>query len=228
MARGESAFDGPLAGGQIEATEVSEDGAVLASVRVTDDEKSAAQAIFSALGDGGRPLPPDDAGAAEAICARASDGLPVLAVRDLRIEEARAAAPAEGTIFKAGYFGAELRFDVVDGEERSTITLDDANGTTLVLDENGVQAPTSPLIQGDHAAAEDVALAQPAIDLLKQIGPITLLLASAVNVLAPGTITPQQIADLTAALAPYLVPASGGTPAAPTTRAPDLRGEPGA
>jgi hypothetical protein len=225
MATGESAFDGPIESATIEATEISDEGVMLASVEVNEDDASPREAVYGSLGDGGRPLAPDDDGAAEAICARASDRLPVIAARDLRIEKARATTPAVGTVYKAGYYGAELRFDVVDGEERSTATLTDANGSELVLDEDGVRAPTSPLVQGDPGTAADVLLAQPAIDLLAQIGPITLLLAAAVNALAPGTITPQQITDLTTALAPFLVP---GSPNAPTTRAPDLRGEPGA
>jgi len=188
-------------------------------------ESSTGEPVFGVLGSGGRPLPPNANGAAEAICARSSDGLPVIAARDLRIEKARTATPEEGTIFKAGYFGAELRFEVVSGEERSTATLTDANGRDLVLDEQGVRVPSSDLVQGDPDVAADVLLAQPAVDLLAEIGPIVLALAAAVNALAPGTVTPTQIANLTTKLAPFL---AGGSPSAPTTRAPGVRGAPGA
>lgn len=228
MATGDSALDGPLAAGQVEATEVTAEGVVVAKVQVHVDENSPRAPVFSALGAGGRPLPRGTDGAAEVIAARVSDGLAVMALRDLRIETAREEEPAEGTVYFAGYHGAELRFDVVDGEERSTVTLTEAHGVELVLDEEGVRAPTSPLVQGDPDNAEDVALAAPAVALLKQLGPIALKLAAAVNALAPGTITPQEITDLTTALAPYLVPAAGAAPEAPATRAPDLRGAPGA
>lgn len=212
-----------ITGATIESSEIV-DGIALVGVAVNEDDKSARERAYGSLGAGGRPLPPNGDGAAEAICRRVDNSLEVIAQHDLRIEHDRASAPAEGTIYQAGYHGAELRFDVVSGEQRSTVTLTDNAGRVLVLDDQGVRAPTSPLVQGDPLAAKDVLLAQPAIDLLKQIGPITLLLAAAVNTLAPGTITPQQILDLTTALIPFLVP---GSPDAPTTRAPDLRGEPG-
>ncbi len=228
MARGDSAFDTTLAGGQIEASEVAEEGVVVVAVRVNADEVSTEQPVFGTLGSGGRPLVPDATGAAEAICARASDGLPVIAVRDLRIETARQSEPAEGTVYTAGYYGAELRIEVVDEEERSTVTLDDANGSALVLDDQGVRAPTSPLVQGDPGAALDVALAAPLVDFAKNGGPVLIALMNAINTLAPGTFTPQQITDMTTATAAYLTPAAGQVPAAPATRAPDLRGEPGA
>lgn len=211
-----------ITGATIESSEIVE-GVALVSVEVNEDDTSARERVYGSLGSGGRPLPPND-GAAEAICRRVDNNLEVIAVHDLRIETGRATPPAEGTVYKAGYYGAELRFDVVSGQQRSTATLTDNAGRTLVLDDQGVRAPSSPLVQGDPGAAQDVLLAQPAIDLLQQLGPITLLLAAAVNTIAPGTITPQQITDLTTALAPFLLP---GPPEAPTTRAPDLRGEPG-
>ena len=224
MAHGDSAFDGVLASTTIVGASTSRGVLLLNVEAIHGGESSSGEPVFGTLGSGGNPLAPDDDGAAEAICARSSDGLPVIAARDLRIEKARAVPPEKGTIYLAGYHGAELRFEVA-GSTRSTATLTDAHGSDLVLDEDGVRAPTSPLIQGATASARDVLLAQPAISLLAQIGPITLLLAAAVNGLAPGTITPQQITDLTTALAPFLVP---GSPSAPTTRAPDLRGAPGA
>lgn len=226
MAGGEQ-FDKAHAGGTIETTEIV-DGVALAAVLVSegDDgerEDDSRVPVFGALGVGGRPLDSDSDGAAEPICARLSDGLAVMCARDLRIERGRGSEPAKGTIYFAGYHGAEVRFDVASSS-RSTVTVTDNNGRDLVLDDQGVRAPSSPLIQGDPNTAADVLLAQPAIDLHKITGQIVLLLAAAVNGLAPGSITPTQISDLTTALAPFLVP---GSPSAPTTRAPDLRGEPG-
>jgi len=224
MARGESAFDGPLAGVTVKGSQISEGVATVNVEAFPGGEGSTGEPVYGVLGDGGRPLPPNTDGAAEAICARSADGLPVLAVRDLRIETARAATPEEGTVYKAGYYGAELRFEVVSGEERSTATLTDANGSDIVLDEQGVRVPTSDFVQGDPDVAADMLLAQPAIDLLAEVGPIVLTLAAAVNALAPGTVTPTQIANLTTKLAPYL---AAGSPNAPTTRAPGVRGAPG-
>lgn len=219
MATADSAFDRDLAGATIEATELV-DGIVLASVRVNEDEASAREAVYGALGVGGRPLPLDDDGAAEAVCARSSDGLPVLAARDLRIEQGRATAPAEGTIYAAGYYGAELRFDVVAGEQRSTATLTDNAGRVVVLDDQGVRVPSSPLIQGDPLLAQDVALAAPLIEVLIATYAALTAAASALSSLG----APIDISQLTLKIAPYLVP---GSPSAPTTRAPDLRGAPG-
>ncbi len=226
MAGGQGAFDtgGPLAFARIESTEVK-DGVVLAAVRVSEDDGGAGEEVYGGLGDGGRPLPLDsDGGTAEAVCVRAASGdLPVLGIRELRIETGRAAPPGEGTIYKAGYYGAELRFDVVDGEARSTVTVTDNAGRDLVLDDQGVRVPSSPLIQGDPGAAKDVALAGPLVDLVGALYTVVASLATAVNSLAgPGTI---DISNLTTKAAPYLAP---GSPAAPTTRAPDLRGAPGA
>lgn len=224
MASGESAFDGPLATGTIEGASTS-NGVLLVNVEgIAEGEASTGEPVFGALGVGGNPLAPDDNGGAEVICARSADGLPVIAARDLRIERARAAPPAKGTVYVAGYHGAELRF-VTATSDRSTATLTDNAGRTIVLDEQGVRVPTSNLVQGDPGVAADVLLAQPAIDLLAEVGPIVLALAAAVNALAPGTVTPTQIANLTTKLAPYLAP---GSPNAPTTRAPGVQGAPGA
>jgi hypothetical protein len=219
MAGGEQ-FDKVLTGATVESTDIV-DGVVLAAVRVSEDETSDREPVHGALGVGGRPLDQDDDGAAEAICARASDGLPVMALRDLRIEQGRASEPAKGTIYLAGYHGAEVRIDVADSS-RSTITITDNAGRDLVLDGDGVRVPSSPLIQGETAAAKDVALAEPLVDLVVALYNVVATMAAAVNVLAPGSV---DITTLTLKAAPYLVP---GSPAAPTTRAPDLRGAPGA
>lgn len=233
MAGDNGAFDtrGPLAiaavkGSQIDAVT----GAHLLAVEVTVAEDGTAidggdrEQVYGSLGAGGRPLPPEtDGTAAMVICARASSGdLPVLGVRDDRPEAALEDPPDEGTVWHAGYHGACLRFDVVDGEARSVVTISDGAGRKLVLDDQGVRAPTSPLIQGDPGLAQDVALAGPLIDLLVELKTVLVAVATALNTLAPGSV------DLTSLLlkfAPYLVP---GSPSAPTTRAPDLRGAPGA
>lgn len=238
MAGGQGAFDtgGPLTDATIEGTEVSPEGIVLAAVRVSEDDTGAREAVYGALGVGGRPLPLDKNGAAaEAICARLASGdLPVLASRDLRIEAALEAL-AEGTIYAAGYYGARLRFDVVNGEARSVVSLSDGAGRELVLDDQGVRVPSSPLIQGDPGAAQDVALAEPLVTALLAIDASNLSVSAALSALAAIPSLSPAAAALGAAvtalgsahtaLAPYLAP---GSPQAPTTRAPDLRGAPGA
>lgn len=226
MARGESAFDGPLAPGTIEGSQITGNGVATFNVSVMSGaENSTDEPAFAALGSGGRPLAPDDDGKAESISARTADGLPIVAMRDLRIEKARASTPAEGTIYLAGYYGAELRFDVASDEQRSTVTLRDGQTTQVQLTTDGVMVTGPGFTEGTPATAQDLLLAQPAIDLLAEMGPIVLALAAAVNTLAPGSITPTQITNLTAKLAPYLAP---GSPSAPTTRAPKVRGNPGA
>ena len=224
-----SAFDDVLAAGKVAGSQVS-NGVLTVNVSVGVDENgkdtdpSTGEPVFGALGSGGRPLPEDADGFAETISARSADGLPVQAMRDLRIEKARAAAPGEGTVYLAGYHGAEVRFDV-PSEGVSTFELRDSGTTKIQGDDRGVVVLGPGLTQGSPASAQDVALAQPAIDLLAEMGPIVLALAAAVNGLAPGSVTPTQIANLTTKLAPYLAP---GSPNAPTTRAPKIRGTPGA
>ena len=224
-----SAFDDLLASGKVAGSQVS-NGVLTVNVAVSVDETGATvegstgEPVYGALGVGGCPLPEDDDGFAECISARSSDGLPVIAARDLRIEKGRTAPPEKGTVYLAGYHGAEVRIDVATGEQRSTVTLRDGQLTQVQLTPDGVMVTGPGITQGAPASAKDLLLAQPAIDLLAEIGPIVLLLAAAVNTLAPGTITPTQILNLTTKLAPYLVP---GSPNAPTTRAPKIRGTPG-
>lgn len=219
----DSAFDGPLAAGTVKGSQVS-NGVVTVNVEgIAGGESSTGEPVFGVLGSGGRPLPPDDDGFAESISARSADGLPVVAMRDLRSETARAAPPGEGTVYLAGYHGAEVRFDVPSAGV-ATFELRDSRTTKVQGDDRGVVVLGPGLTQGDPGGAQDVALAQPAIDLLAEMGPIVLALAAAVNTLAPGSVTPTQIANLTTKLAPYLAP---GSPNAPTTRAPKLRGTPG-
>ena len=141
-------------------------------------------------------------------------------MRDLRPEKARAAPPGEGTVYLAGYHGAEVRFDVPSAGV-ATFELRDSGTTKIQGDDRGVVVLGPGLTQGSPASAQDVALAQPAIDLLAELGPAMLIAMAAINTLAPGTYTPTQITNLTTKLAPYLAPG------APTTRAPKLRGTPG-
>lgn len=218
MANGDSAFDTVLAGGTLASTSITNNGAMLAAVEgISGGERDDAAPVFSALGAGGRPLPPDDDGEAEVVCARASDGLPVIAQRDLRIEKGRAAPLAEGSVYFAGYHGAEVCISRQSAGV-SIVTVRDSSGEQLVVAESGVR-------QGDDTLAKDVLLAQPAIDLLNQIGSMLVTLYGVANALAPGSVNPAQIAQFQAALLPFL---ASGTPNAPTTRAPKLRGEPGA
>lgn len=220
-----SALDDLLAAGKVAGSQVS-NGVLTVNVSVGVDENgkdtdpSTGEPVFGTLGSGGRPLPEDDDGFAETISARSADGLPVIAARDLRIEKARAAPPDKGTVYLAGYHGAEVRIDRPSAGV-STVEIRDSATTKMQLDDRGVVVLGPGLTQGSPASAQDVALAQPAIDLLAEMGPIVLALAAAVNTLAPGTITPTQILNLTTKLAPYLAPG------APTTRAPKIKGTPG-
>jgi len=216
----DSAFDRPLAAGTVKGSQVS-NGVVTVNVEVfAGGESSTGEGVYGVLGSGGRPLPPDDDGFAESISARSADGLPVIAMRDLRPEKARAAPPGEGTVYLAGYHGAEVRFDVPSAGV-STFELRDSGTTKVQGDDRGVVVLGPGLTQGSPASAQDVALAQPAIDLLAELGPAMLIAMAAINALAPGTYTPTQILNVTTRLAPFLAPG------APTTRAPKLRGTPG-
>lgn len=105
-----------------------------------------------------------------------------------------------------------------NGENFISITND---GVTFSGD---LRMPNSNLVVGDPSLAQDVALAQPLVDVLKVAGPMLLAIANAVNTLAPGSIPAPDIATLTMAVALYLTP---GAPAAPLTRAPRIRGQPG-
>lgn len=216
----DSAFDGPLAAGTVKGSQVS-NGVVTVNVEgIAGGESSTGEPVFGVLGSGGRPLPPDDDGFAESISARSADGLPVIAMRDLRPEKARAAPPGEGTVYLAGYHGAEVRFDVPSAGV-ATFELRDSGTTKVQGDDRGVVVLGPGLTQGTPASAQDVALAQPAIDLLAELGPAMLIAMAAINALASGTYSPTQILNLTTKLAPFLAPG------APTTRAPKLRGTPG-
>src|SRR5262245_28933027 len=114
MAGGEL-IDRVLTGASVETTEIV-DRIALAAVEVSEGDDSDHERMYGALGVGGRPLDRTGDGAAEAIVMRGSDGLPVIAMHDLRIETALAEQPGKGTTYAAGYYGARLRFDVIDGE----------------------------------------------------------------------------------------------------------------
>ncbi len=220
----DSAFDGPLAPCTVKGSQIS-NGVVTVNVEgIAGGESSTGEPVFGVLGSGGRPLPPNADGFAESISARSADGLPVMVLRDFRIEKARTGPPDEGTVYLAGYYSAELRFDVATGEERSTVTLRDGQTTQMQLTPDGVMVTGPGLTQGAPASAQDVLLAQTAIDLFNQLSSVVVILVGAVNGLAPGAVTPAQLAALSAAAAPFMV---GGSPPAPTTRAPRLRGTPG-
>lgn len=223
-----SAFDDLLASGKVASSQVS-NGALTVNVAVSVDEtgatveSSTGEPVYGALGVGGNPLPEDADGFAESISARSSDGLPVIAARDLRIEKARAAPPDKGTVYLAGYHGAEVRIDRPSAGV-STVEIRDSASTQVQLDDRGVVVLGPGLTQGDPGGAQDVLLAPLAIELLNQLASVAVTLAGAVNALAPGAVTPAQLAQLIAAAAPFMV---GGSPPAPTTRAPRLRGTPG-
>ena len=277
MAGDDSAFDRTLQGTTVKSTDVGADGVVLADVEAfAGGEADKGAPIFGALGVVSRPLDADADGAAEALCARASDGLPVMALRDLRIDKSAAVPLAKGTVRLAGYRGATvsiavapsgtgsivtlyvpfehgadgaptkahvLTMDPTSGQE--AVVLAAASGAALTLAKDGsttcrsgngenfvsitndgvtfsgdLRMPNSNLVVGDPSLVKDVALAQPAIDALAIIGQIVTLLAGAVNGLAPGTITPVQLTQLSTAIAPYT---SGGA----TCRAPRIQGQPG-
>lgn len=124
MATGDSAFDGPLAGATVKSTDVSGKGIMLANVEAFDGGETDTEApIHGALGVVSRPLDPDENGAAEAVCARSSDGLPVVAMKDLRIEQQSAVPLAKGTVRLAGYRGAAVSVSVAQSGTGSAITL---------------------------------------------------------------------------------------------------------
>ncbi len=113
-------------------------------------------------------------------------------------------------------------------------TVRSANGENFVsVSNDGVtlsgdlRVPNSNLVVGSPALAQDVALAEPLVSLASPLGQIVALLGAAVNGLAPGSVPAPLLAQLTTALAPYLVAASPPVPAAPTPRAPRIKGQPG-
>lgn len=287
MAGGDSAFDATLAGGTIRGSAVTPAGTPLLDVEQHPAEDdlpaigSAAEPVYGAIGLLARPLDPTDDGAAEVVCARASDALPIIAGRDLRIDAGAVTEIAKGTVRLAGYRGATVSISVAASGDGSVLqlyvpfdrdgdgvpqkghvfTLDPiagaitvvaASGAALTLASDGsatlkngdgdvflsvsptgvimsgdLRVPNANLVVGDPALAQDVALAQPAIDVLAKVAPMLATIATAINSLAPGTVLPSDITALVTAGAPYLVPASGTVPAAPTTRAPRILGQPG-
>ncbi len=64
---------------------------------------------------------------------------------------------------------------------------------------------------GQPQTGEAVALAQPLIDLMAVVGPVIAALMNAVNALAPGTFTPEQISSVTEAAAKYVFPGAPDT-----------------
>ncbi len=290
MAGFDSAFDGRLAATTIKGSSLTAAGVPLLDVEQHPAEEEAgipaigsgAEPVYGVPGDLWRPLDPTDDGAAEAVCARTSDGLPVIAARDLRIDAAAATELAKGTRRISWYRGVQISMSVApsgtgsilqlyvpfdhDGDgvpqKGHLITLDPVAGAITILAASGagltltsdgsatlkngdgdvflsvspdgviasgdLRVPNSNAIFGDPSLAKDVALAQPLVDVLAKVVPMLATIAGAVNGLAPGSVPPSDIVALTVAGAPYLVPAAGLVPAAPTTRAPRILGQPGA
>jgi hypothetical protein len=288
MAGGDSVFDGPLAPTTIKGSSLSPNGVPLLDVEEYPEADgipavgSAAEPVYGVPGDLWRPLDPTDDGAAEAVCARSSDGLPVVAARDLRIDAAAATDLEKGTRRISWYRGVQISMSVAasgtgsvlqiyvpfdhDGDGvpqkghvmtfdpvEGAVTLLAASGAGITLASDGsatvkngdgdvflsvspdgvivsgdLRVPNSNAVFGDPALAKDVALAQPLVDVLAKAVPMLATIAGAVNGLAPGSVPPSDIVALTVAGAPYLVPAAGAVPAAPTTRAPRILGQPGA
>lgn len=275
MAGGDSAFDRTLAPTTIKGSDTARNGVVLLNVeKIAGGESSAGEPTYATPGDIWRPLDPTDDGAAEAICAEASDGLPVIAARDLRIDAAASTPIAKGVRRIAWYRGVQISMSVAASGTGSVLqlyvpfehgsdgvpakghvmTFDPVTGAVTLLAASGagvtlasdgsatvksgdgenfvsvtndgvtlsgdLRVGNSNLVVGNPALAQDVALAQPSIDLHTIVGQIVTLLAAAVNGLAPGVISPAQLAQLGVALAPYL---AGGA----TTRAPRILGQPG-
>ncbi len=158
MASGDSAFDGPLAPATVKGSDTAENGVVLLAVEVEKGgESSDREPTYSVPGDIWRPLDPTDDGAAEAVCARASDGLPILAARDLRVDLAAATPIEKGTRRIAWYRGAQISFSVApsgtgtvlqfyvpfdhDGDgvpgKGHVITLDPVEGAITILAASG-------------------------------------------------------------------------------------------
>jgi hypothetical protein len=85
-------------------------------------EQSTEEPVYGALGVVSRPRDPSSAGAAEAVSARRADGLPVIALRDLRLNKARGHV-APGTVSVVGYGGAFLSIDDAPNGGGSVLTL---------------------------------------------------------------------------------------------------------
>lgn len=121
-----SAFGGPLTTATIKGSTVVNGILLLAPEVFADDDvrdDSSGEPVFGALGIVARPLDPDADGAAEAVCARSSDGLPVLALRDVRLETAAAVGLEKGTIRLCGYRGIQLSMSVAPSGTGSIATL---------------------------------------------------------------------------------------------------------
>jgi hypothetical protein len=253
----DSAFDGPLASVTVKTTAISARGVVLASVEGIDGGEADTEApIHGALGVVSRPLDADEDGAAEAVCARASDGLTVLATRDLRLEAQRTAAPEKGTTQLLGYRGASVTiavaasgtgsvltlsvpFDHVGGAPQKThaITLDPATGQEAIT---VAAAGGATLELAEHATCTGGDLRVPESDLV--VGDPVLardvaLAQPVIDVLAQLVPMVAAIAAAVNGLAPGSIPPSeiadlvaSGAPfvaGGATCRAPRILGEPG-
>lgn len=129
MAGGDSAFDGILASGTIRGSSLSSKGSPLFDVEQHPAEGdipavgSASESVYGLPCVVFRPLDPTDDGATEVVCARASDSLPILGARDLRIDDAAATDIAKGTARFAGYRGANLSISIAASGDGSVVQL---------------------------------------------------------------------------------------------------------
>lgn len=112
----------------------AQNGSVQVNLRVSaeDDEEGQDGSTEEPLFTGPamiRPLDPTDAGAAEVVVARVTDGLQPLALRDLRLSKARGAM-GKGVTTLPGYGGAFVSVDYQPASATDTVTIyvpDDSN-----------------------------------------------------------------------------------------------------
>lgn len=220
----------------------------------TSGETVAQQPLYGQIGFYCRPDPPSDAGYAEIIALKRSDGCAIVSGRDLRLNTK--VNPSEGECGVVQYGGGFISLahnanaagtttviyapKVVSGsvEKAHAISLDTstanlsvsivhANGMAVLLTQDdklvlrnvdGTQLLTlstseivmsgviklfGGVVAGDATTAVPVALAPTLIDFVTDGGLVLGKLAAAVNILAPGTISPTELTDLADAIAPY-------------------------
>jgi hypothetical protein len=105
---------------------------------------------------------------------------------------------------------------------RVLVDVETPGAEEIVLAHGGgceVRVRATETIVGDPLTAQNIALAPDLIEFVSTASTVLLKLTAAVNVLAPGTITPPEITDLTAAALKY-----AGT--APSVQSAKLQAEP--
>lgn len=126
-----SEIDGVIAFCKVAASTLGKGaGSVLLNLRAFSDgdaddstaETSSEETSYAGVGLISNPRPADAAGHAEAVALRAEDGLPTIALRDLRITKARGPI-AKGAVSLAGYGGAFLTIDDAASGTGSVVTL---------------------------------------------------------------------------------------------------------